>query len=88
MLLRGGGGGKRMVACGGKAPFPYGHLLSQYHIDLKIICVIIFVNLYSAQINEDNGIIEGGGFCMILKQFVLSCLWYTKPVFEDAVTTA
>ena len=26
---------------------------------MKFICVIIFVNLFSAQINEDNGIIEG-----------------------------
>ena len=47
---------------------------------MKFIWVIIFVNLFSAQINEDNGIIERGCFCMILKQFVLSCLWYTKPV--------
>ena len=34
---------------------------------MNFICVIIFVNLFSAQINEDNGIIEGGGFCMISK---------------------
>ena len=26
---------------------------------MKFISVIIFVNLFSAQINEDNGIIEG-----------------------------